>query len=226
MLITWYACARTLCQIVESGQFHHLTRSRFLKSDTITDMNDDNSQSAPVIETPALVLEPVLTPSVSEPVAEPESAQVEEAPVEPAQTSEPATNSTEAPVSTPVSPEAPPTQSEPVQTNSSQPASSQPASAPLTPQTSQSQLPAQPDQTSFIRTLLAKANEKLHSNRQKKLDTLMRFASTKKKITNDEVQKLLRISDKTAERYLSRLVKEGKLQRFGSTRDVSYGLLL
>jgi predicted HTH transcriptional regulator len=39
---------------------------------------------------------------------------------------------------------------------------------------------------------------------------------TKKgKITNDEVEKLLHISDKTAERYLSQLIKEQKIKTNG-----------
>jgi predicted HTH transcriptional regulator len=37
----------------------------------------------------------------------------------------------------------------------------------------------------------------------------------KGKITNDEVEKLLHISDKTAERYLSQLVKESKIKTNG-----------
>jgi len=37
------------------------------------------------------------------------------------------------------------------------------------------------------------------------------------KITNDEVQKLLGISDKTVERYLNELQKDGKIKRVGET---------
>ena len=80
----------------------------------------------------------------------------------------------------------------------------QPVSAPA-PQTAgapQPQSLAQQDQVGFIRALLAKANAKLHSNRQKKLDNLMLMAQKKNIITNDDVQKLLRVSDATATRYL------------------------
>jgi hypothetical protein len=81
------------------------------------------------------------------------------------------------------------------------------------------------NQPSFIRTLLAKAQAKIQFNKQKKLDKIIQFASTKGKITNDEVQKLLRISDKTSERYLKKLVLQGKLQKFGSIRDAHYEIL-
>lgn len=103
----------------------------------------------------------------------------------------------------------------------------QPVSAPA-PQTSvasQTQSLAQQDQTSFIRALLAKANAKLHSNRQKKLDNLMLMAQKKRIITNDDVQKLLRVSDATATRYLVKLVEQGHLARTGNPRDAKYQFL-
>ena len=98
------------------------------------------------------------------------------------------------------------------------------APAPQTPQAPQAQSLAQQDQTGFIRTLLAKANAKIQSKRQKKLDLLIQSVSKKGKIDNREVQKLLRISDKTAERYLNKLVAQGKLKRVGAGRDVIYTL--
>ena len=99
-----------------------------------------------------------------------------------------------------------------------------PASAPALqiPQAPQAQSPAQQDQTGFIRTLLAKANAKIQSKRQKKLELLMQAVSKKGKIDNREAQKLLRISDKTAERYLNKLVTQGRLKRSGAGRDVIY----
>ena len=39
----------------------------------------------------------------------------------------------------------------------------------------------------------------------------------KGKITNDEVERLLRVSDATATRYLDLLEKEGKLRQEGKT---------
>jgi len=45
----------------------------------------------------------------------------------------------------------------------------------------------------------------------------MEALNTKGKITNDEVEKLLHVSDATATRYLSALEKEGKIQQVGKT---------
>ena len=99
------------------------------------------------------------------------------------------------------------------------------APAPLTQPAPQPQPPAQQDQTGFIRTLLAKANAKIQSKRQKKLDLLMQSVMKKGKMDNREAQKLLRISDKTAERYLNKLVTQGRLKRSGAGRDVIYILV-
>ena len=96
------------------------------------------------------------------------------------------------------------------------------APAPQTVVASQSQSLAQQDQVGFIRALLAKANAKLHSNRQKKLDNLILMAQKKRMITNDDVQKLLRVSDATATRYLVKLVEQGHLARAGNPRDAKY----
>ena len=41
--------------------------------------------------------------------------------------------------------------------------------------------------------------------------------TTKTKITNDEVEKLLHVSDATATRYLSALEKENKIKQVGKT---------
>jgi Fic family protein len=74
-----------------------------------------------------------------------------------------------------------------------------------TPTAPQTQPSAQQNQTSFIRALLAKANAKLGSNRQKKLDKIMLTAQKKGFITNEQAQELLHCSDATATRYLSKL---------------------
>jgi len=65
---------------------------------------------------------------------------------------------------------------------------------------------------SFALSLLARAREKLQFRKRKKLDRILVEVTKKGKITNDEVEKLLHISDKTAERYLSQLQKEGKIK--------------
>jgi len=53
----------------------------------------------------------------------------------------------------------------------------------------------------------------------------MKFATEKKTVTNDQIEKLLHISDSTAERYLEQLVKEGKLQKVGKDGSLKYELL-
>jgi hypothetical protein len=112
-------------------------------------------------------------------------------------------------------------ESEPVQPT---PVQSVPVLAPTTmPSTApQTQPSAQQNQTSFIRALLAKANTKLLSNRQKKLDKVMQLAQKKGFITNEQAQDLLHCSDATATRYLSKLVKQGRLNRTDGSHWVKY----
>jgi len=204
--------------------------------------DDQNVSSEPIPETSARAMD-----SVSDPV-EPESSQttastaidmLPEAPESPtndsiitpvkdqnggvnepeSDTPEPSKES-EISQSNQVQPESNP---EPVQ---SVPTESAPtAPAPLTPQAPQSQSPAQQDQTGFIRTLLAKAQAKIQSNKQKKLDKIILFAQKKKIIANEDVQKLLRVSDATATRYLVKLVQQGRLARVGNPRDAKYQFL-
>jgi hypothetical protein len=114
-----------------------------------------------------------------------------------------------------------PPDSEPIQPA---PAQSVPVSAPtpLTSIAAQTQPSAQQNQTSFIRALLAKANAKLGSNRQKKLDKIMLTAQKKGFITNEQAQDLLHCSDATATRYLSKLVQQGRLNRTDGSHWVKY----
>ena len=67
----------------------------------------------------------------------------------------------------------------------------------------------------FALSLLAKAREILQFRKRKKLDRILAEITKKGKITNDEVEKLLHVSDKTAERYLSQLVNEQKIKSNG-----------
>ncbi len=73
----------------------------------------------------------------------------------------------------------------------------------------------QENKKSFALFLLAQAREKLQFRKRKKLVRILVEITKKGKITNDEVEKLLHISDKTAERYLSQLRKEGKIKTNG-----------
>ena len=73
----------------------------------------------------------------------------------------------------------------------------------------------QENKKSFALSLLAQAREKLQFRKRKKLDRILVDITKKGKITNDEVEKLLHVSDKTAERYLSQLIKEQKIKTNG-----------
>jgi hypothetical protein len=138
---------------------------------------------------------------------------------------QPESNAPEEPISAPNEPEAPandnPPESKPIQ---STPVQSAPVSAPTaqTPIATQTQPSAQQNQTRFIRALLAKANAKLGSNRQKKLDKVMLLAQKKGFITNEQAQDLLHCSDATATRYLGKLVAQGRLNRTDGSHWVKY----
>jgi hypothetical protein len=184
-------------------------------------MDDQSTPAAPVAEMPAQAPEPAPTP------VEPESSQPNG--------STPTDLPPEAPESSIGVPAPIPVESQNGGVN--QPESevseasipghvqvSVPASAPaaLTPQAPQPQSPAQPDQTGFIRALLAKAQAKIQSNKQKKLDKIIMFGQKKKTIANEDVQKLLHVSSATATRYLVKLVQQGRLSRVGNPRDAKY----
>ena len=73
------------------------------------------------------------------------------------------------------------------------------------------------------RELLAKGRAKVQEKKQKKLDKIMEILNTKDKVSNADVEKLLRVSDATATRYLSALQKQGKIRKVGKTgRSVFY----
>ncbi|MEI8175087.1 MAG: hypothetical protein WCG28_04010 [bacterium] len=71
--------------------------------------------------------------------------------------------------------------------------------------------------------LLIKARNAIQFRKRKKLDKIMSLFLQQSKITNDEVEKFLHVSDATATRYLSILEKEGKIKQSGKTgKSVSY----
>jgi len=73
------------------------------------------------------------------------------------------------------------------------------------------------------RDLLVKARVSIQDRKRKKRDKIMQALNTKNKITNNEVEKLLHVSDATATRYLSALEKEGKIKQERRTgAGVSY----
>ena len=77
--------------------------------------------------------------------------------------------------------------------------------------------------SSFARQLLISARNAIQFRKRKKLDKVMSLFLKHSKITNDEVEKFLHVSDATATRYLSELEKEGKIKQNGKTGHmVSY----
>lgn len=70
---------------------------------------------------------------------------------------------------------------------------------------------------SLARELLIKARNMIQFRKRKKLDKVMTLFLKKSKITNDEVEKFMHVSDATATRYLSQLEKEGKIKQSGKT---------
>ena len=91
--------------------------------------------------------------------------------------------------------------------------------APEPPQTAATSAPVAPAPvaTHPARDLLVKARATIQDRKRKKLDKILEALTAKGKITNDEVEKLLHVSDATATRYLSALEKEGKLKQIGTT---------
>lgn len=66
---------------------------------------------------------------------------------------------------------------------------------------------------SIAAALLLKARQVIQKRREKKLDKVMTLFLKKNAITNDDLEKLLHVSDATATRYLSELVKQGRIRR-------------
>ena len=73
------------------------------------------------------------------------------------------------------------------------------------------------------RDLLVKARATIQFRKTAKLEKILTALQKKNHITNDEVEKLLHVSDATATRYLEALVKQGKIKKIGTTgKAVTY----
>lgn len=151
----------------------------------------------PAIEAPSPTVEAPTEAPPSEPVqVAPEPATVPAEAVLAPETAQPTTQTAQIPPNEPIEPEL-----EPIETP-------EPPSA------------AAPVQTGILhaaREFLGKARVAIQDRKRKKRDKIMQALTTKNKITNDEVEKLLHVSDATAARYLSALVKEGKIRQVGKT---------
>ncbi|MFZ2484342.1 MAG: winged helix-turn-helix transcriptional regulator [Minisyncoccia bacterium] len=172
--------------------------------------------------------EPIATPEPTEPAPIPTSTseQVEAPPVAPESPTEAESaipvnndNSASSPENSPVEQPAPADAEAVADRQTENPSSNEPLS----------ETPAQPTaQVTVIEpfaklTLLAKAREMIQFRKRKKLEKIMGMFLKQSSITNDEVEKLLHVSDATATRYLSQLEKEGKIKQEGRTgKSVSY----
>lgn len=114
-----------------------------------------------------------------------------------------------APTPAPAAPEAPP-----VETPT--PEIPQPAPAP------QPVPPTNPIAAVTIKDRLYAALEKVQFRKRARLEKILVLAKAKRSIKNDDVEKLLRVSDATASRYLRQLVQEGKLKRSGKPELATY----
>jgi hypothetical protein len=119
------------------------------------------------------------------------------------------------PISAP-SPEVPAPSPELPPTETPQPEIPQPAPAP------QPLPPTNPTATITIKDRLYAALEKVQFRKRAKLEKIIVLAKAKRSIKNDDVEKLLKVSDATASRYLRQLVQEGKLRRSGKPEQATY----
>jgi predicted HTH transcriptional regulator len=77
---------------------------------------------------------------------------------------------------------------------------------------------------SILRQLWQKALEKIRERKSKRLEKILQLAKEKGEITNDDVEKLLHVSERAASRYLNELVRQGRLKRIGSPSHAKYQL--
>lgn len=169
----------------------------------------ENVASEPVAE-PVPTSEPVAEPQPVKPV--PTAQPVE--PLNPEPTSEP--QPPPKPLPEPSAPSPEPTQAlEPAIEPEPQPVP-QPVSAP------EPQVIASVSLVSRARELLIKAREVIQFRKHKKLEKIMGLFLKKQSITNDDIQKLLYVSDATATRYLKQLETEGRIRRQGVPGHASY----
>lgn len=64
--------------------------------------------------------------------------------------------------------------------------------------------------------------QKQAENKLENLNKIKEFVKDKEKIVNDDIQKLLGVSDATATRYLDELEKQGFLRQKGKKKGVYY----
>ena len=98
------------------------------------------------------------------------------------------------------------------------PLAASPASPASPPELAPVSITSQPS----IKNLQSQANQKKTSIKRAKLEKIVALAKERGSITNDDVQKHVYVSHVTAARYLSQLVKEGRLRRIGALKKPHY----
>jgi len=74
----------------------------------------------------------------------------------------------------------------------------------------------------FVKRLLEKARSKIQKRRERKLQRIIEFLKINGRITNDQVQKLVRVSDATATRYMDILEKRGRVKQINKGKYTYY----
>src|SRR3989344_56080 len=82
------------------------------------------------------------------------------------------------------------------------------------------------DTKNFLKSLLPKLKEKLFFRTEKRLAKILELARKKsvkgESIQNDDIEKLLHVSDSTATRYLKKLSERGQLKNTGNPKWPKY----
>jgi len=73
-----------------------------------------------------------------------------------------------------------------------------------------------------LKDMLIAARRKKQEKMAANLETIMAYSREHGKITNNEVETLVKVKDRQATRYLAGLAKQGRLMRFGTKRNIFY----
>lgn len=98
----------------------------------------------------------------------------------------------------------------------------EPVFQPESPATPEPQVIASMFPISRARELLIKARDVIQFRKRKKLEKIMGMFLKQASITNDDVQKLVYVSDATATRYLDQLEREGRIKKENAGKYLSY----
>jgi len=179
-------------------------------------MPDDATQSVPPPSEPA----PTTPPEVAVPLPDPASPTPEAAPVAPqVPVAEPALAVPEVSPSAPESIVEPPEVEAPAPEPQPNPQGPSPA---LQQQAPAPQPPQSAPSTRWSAADRARAVAKRVGRKEARLAKIVALAKEKGGITNDDIEKLLHVSDATASRYGTLLVQRGMLKREGKGRSVTY----